>query len=86
MGRGVMKVLILDRGFIDGPSIENCKKDYGVDVIMPSSKNMDLYKSFALADTLLQVPFYLRQRAELNGVTRPHTAASDADTHGCRSS
>ena len=44
MGRGIMKVLILDRGFIDGPSIGKCKKDYGVDVIMPLRKNMDLYK------------------------------------------
>jgi hypothetical protein len=44
MGRGIMKILILDRGFIDGPSIGKCKKDYGVDVIMPLRKNMDLYK------------------------------------------
>lgn len=44
MGRGIMKVLILDRGFIDGPGIGRCKQDYGVDVIMPLRKNMDLYR------------------------------------------
>lgn len=44
MGRGIMKFLILDRGFIDGPGIGRCKKDYGVDVILPLRKNMDLYK------------------------------------------
>jgi len=44
MGRGIMKVLILDRGFIDGASIGKCKKDYGVDVIIPLRRNMDLYQ------------------------------------------
>ena len=44
MGRGIMKLLILDRGFIDGPGIGRCKQEYGVDVILPLRKNMDLYK------------------------------------------
>jgi len=44
MGRGIMKVLILDRGFINGASIGKCKKDYGVDVIIPLRKDMDLYQ------------------------------------------
>ena len=44
MDRGIMKILILDRGFIDGPGIGRCKRDYGVDVILPLRKNMDLYK------------------------------------------
>jgi len=44
LGRGVMKVLILDRGFIDGASIGKCKKDYGVDIIIPLRKNMGLYQ------------------------------------------
>ena len=43
-GRGVMKTLILDRGFIDGPAIGKCKKDYGVDVVIPLRTNMDLYQ------------------------------------------
>lgn len=31
VGKGVMKRLILDRGFLDGKSISTCKKDYGID-------------------------------------------------------
>jgi hypothetical protein len=30
-GKGVMKRLILDRGFIDGPAIGRCKKEWGID-------------------------------------------------------
>jgi hypothetical protein len=56
-----MKVLILDRGFIDGPSIGKCKKDYGVDVIMPLRKNMDLYKD---AVGLTRVPDFVWERYE----------------------
>jgi len=44
MGKGVMKRLILDRGFLDGKSISNCKKDYGIDVLIPVRGNMDIYK------------------------------------------
>jgi len=44
MGKGVMKRLILDRGFLDGKSISNCKKDYGIDVLIPVRRNMDIYK------------------------------------------
>jgi hypothetical protein len=61
MGRGIMKVLILDRGFIDGPSIGKCKKDYGVDVIMPLRKNMDLYKD---AVGLTRAPDFVWERYE----------------------
>ena len=39
-----MKTLILDRGFIDGARIGKCKKDYGVDVVIPLRKNMNLYQ------------------------------------------
>lgn len=44
MGKGVMKRLILDRGFLDGKSISNCKKDYGIDVLIPVRRDMDIYK------------------------------------------
>jgi hypothetical protein len=43
VGPGVMKRLILDRGFIDGESISRCKKKYGIDVLIPIRRNMDLY-------------------------------------------
>jgi hypothetical protein len=43
VGPGVMKKLILDRGFIDGPRISYCKTVLGVEVLIPLKKNMDLW-------------------------------------------
>lgn len=43
VGPGVMKKLILDRGFIDGGRICYCKTVLGVDVLIPLKKNMDLW-------------------------------------------
>jgi hypothetical protein len=39
VGQGVMKVLIVDRGFIDGPRIGRAKTDYQVDTVIPVRKN-----------------------------------------------
>lgn len=51
VGRGVLKWLILDRGFIDGAAISRCKTEHGVDVIIPIKKNMDLWAdAWALVD------------------------------------
>jgi hypothetical protein len=44
MGPGVIKRLILDRGFIDGEAISLCKKQYGIDILIPIRRNMDLYR------------------------------------------
>jgi hypothetical protein len=43
VGLGVMKRLILDRGFIDGVMISHFKQILGVDVLIPIKKNMDLW-------------------------------------------
>jgi hypothetical protein len=43
VGPGVLKKLILDRGFIDGPRIAYCKTVLGVEVLIPLKKNMDLW-------------------------------------------
>jgi len=43
VGQGVMKRLILDRGFLDGQAISLCKKQYGIDTLIPIRRNMDLY-------------------------------------------
>jgi hypothetical protein len=43
VGQGVMKRLIVDRGFLDGEAISLCKKQYGIDVLIPIRRNMDLY-------------------------------------------
>jgi hypothetical protein len=42
-GSGGMKRLIVDRGFLDGQAISLCKKRYGIDVLIPLRRNMDLY-------------------------------------------
>jgi hypothetical protein len=44
VGPGVIKRLILDRGFIDGEAISLCKKQYGIDILIPIRSNMDLYE------------------------------------------
>jgi hypothetical protein len=44
VGLGVMKQLILDRGFIDGPRIAYCKTVLGVDVLIPLKKRMDVWE------------------------------------------
>jgi len=50
VGRGVIKQLILDRGFIDGPRIGRCKQEWGLDVLLPIKKNMDIWTdAWALA-------------------------------------
>jgi hypothetical protein len=43
-GRGIIRRLILDRGFIDGPSIGRCKLDHHIDVLIPARTNMDVYR------------------------------------------
>ncbi len=51
VGRGVIKWLILDRGFIDGEALSRCKTQHQIDVVIPIKKNMDLWTdAWALAD------------------------------------
>ena len=44
VGKGVMKRLILDRGFLDGKAISICKEQYGIDILIPIRRNMDIYE------------------------------------------
>jgi hypothetical protein len=44
VGQGVMKRLILDRGFIDGEQIARLKKSHKIDTLIPLRKNMDIYQ------------------------------------------
>lgn len=44
VGQGVMKRLILDRGFIDGKNISRCKTEWGIDVLIPMKKKMDIWE------------------------------------------
>lgn len=43
VGPGVMKLLIVDRGFIDGASVTRCKQEWGIDVLLPMKKKMDIW-------------------------------------------
>src|SRR6266849_814102 len=42
-GKGVIKWLILDRGFIDGQAISRCKQDWNMEVVIPARKDMDIW-------------------------------------------
>lgn len=42
-GTGVMKRLILDRGFVDGDAIGRAKQQWGIDVLIPAKRNMQIY-------------------------------------------
>src|SRR5512136_32871 len=44
VGEGVIRRLVLDRGFIDGERIAHCQRDLGIDVLIPVRKDMDVYQ------------------------------------------
>jgi len=44
IGKRVIKLLICDRGFIDGPMITKFKKDHKIDTLIPVKSNMDILK------------------------------------------
>ena len=43
-GRGAMKRLILDRGFLDGAQIGRCKQQWGINVLIPARHNMEIFQ------------------------------------------
>jgi len=48
-GKGKIKNLIADRGFLDGPMIACFKNKYGIDMLIPLKKNMDAYQDAYVA-------------------------------------
>jgi len=49
-GKGVIKWLVLDRGFIDGEQLSRCQQEWGIEVVIPMKKNMDIWAdAWALA-------------------------------------
>ncbi|HYV30251.1 MAG TPA: hypothetical protein VEO53_03975, partial [Candidatus Binatia bacterium] len=49
-GKGVIKWLVLDRGFIDGAEISRCKQQWDIEVVIPMKKKMDIWAdAWALA-------------------------------------
>jgi len=72
VGPGVMKKLILDRGFIDGARIAYCKTALGVDVLIPLKKKMDLWNdAWKLAEQLPWQPWIVPQPAVPTPPQRP---------------
>ena len=47
VGKGVVKHLVLDRGFIDGGKIGRAKQEYGIDTTIGVRSNMDAYRDAA---------------------------------------
>lgn len=43
VGPGVLRRLLLDRGFLDGAAIGRCKQVHGIDVLIPVRKTMAVY-------------------------------------------
>ncbi len=43
VGRDVIKVLILDRGFLDGAQMGRLQQECRIETIVPLRSNMDLY-------------------------------------------
>jgi hypothetical protein len=65
-GNGVMKWLILDRGFIDGQQISRCQRDWGIEVVIPVRKDMDLWTdAWALAAREHWSPLPVEPRPEV---------------------
>jgi hypothetical protein len=69
-GKGVMKRLILDRGFLDGHAIGRCKQEWGIDVLIPAKSNMDVFVDVVgLADAgKLSFEPWVRPAAEIKPV------------------
>ncbi len=58
-GKGTLKKLILDRGFLDGPNIGRCKREWGIDVLIPARSDMDIYQDMVGLAKERQLEFVL---------------------------
>jgi len=58
LGKGVIRHLILDRGFIDGQAIGRAKREHGIDTTLGIRRNMEVYRDAvglaSLSDTVWQ--------------------------------
>jgi len=66
MGKGVIKDLILDRGFLDGEAIAKVKTKYGIDVTIGVKRNMNVFEDALGLVNLPEVQWesYTRERSE----------------------
>jgi hypothetical protein len=70
VGPGVMRLLILDRGFIDGERIGRCKTEHGIDVVIPLRRNMDAFQDMLGLQRLPDVRFEEYQRERRASIPR----------------
>lgn len=71
VGKGVVKRVILDRGFLDGQRIGHVKKTHGIDVLIPVRKNMDIYKdAIGLVDEVEFCDYVEPSKAKPNKKTK----------------
>jgi hypothetical protein len=75
-GKGVMKILLLDRGFINGEKIGWLKRDHGIDTVIPIRSDMDLQ---ADVRGLMKLPTCWE---EYHGKRRPPLPDVSAPSHG----
>jgi hypothetical protein len=79
VGQGVMKRLILDRGFIDGDQIGRCKQEHGIDILIPLKKNMDVYEDVLGLVRAHRVKFRTRPTSRRRSVS----ARKNGRRHSC---
>ncbi len=77
MGKGVMKDLILDRGFLDGKGIAKAKSEYGIDVTIGVKRNMNVFEDALGLVNLPEVQWesYTQERKPPVPFTRHYTDA-----------
>jgi hypothetical protein len=73
VGPGVLKVVLLDRGFINGEQIGRLKRDHGIDTVIPIRSDMDLLEDVR---GLMKLPvqweeYQPKHREPLPDVTTP---------------
>lgn len=63
IGEGRIKRLVMDRGFLDGALIHELKKDYGIGMIIPLKKNMEILRDMkGLAKLGTNYRYYNRKK------------------------
>lgn len=71
VGSGILRRLILDRGFIDGAKIGCCKLKHGIDVLIPIKKSMDIYNDILGLLKLPELRFETFQPSALHPLEPP---------------
>jgi len=71
VGEGVIRRLLLDRGFIDGERIAHCKRKLGIDILIPVRKDMDVYEDVLGLLKLNEVEFTEYRAPERKPVDAP---------------